>query len=866
MKTAHPAGDPVVLTGNHLSISDKDTDPSDIQLTVKMTSRTSGKLQRYDHLTNSERTLRPGDVFYYQDVLEGDVLFLAGPDDDDVISLQVTDGDFKEDVQIRIQRVDKNAGPEEPRERDPSGACLMEFNVTEWAVREDTEVVEIPVVRSGDLSVTCSVLCSTESESAEAGSDFDPRPLGAESSRLFFLRGVKVVHCPVTIKDDEFHEGEEHFMARLSQPQVELPGNTSASAALTGSKDQLIVRIRDEEDLTRVQFNQSVYRPGASTSSAFITVERLGDLRFASKVFLNALDGSAKEGQDYVIKSRRLDFNPHDQSASIQVNFPATTRSDWSKSFQLVLSPLESINAALTGGRSAATIFIPPAPSSGPALLPAEPIVMSLTDSGEVQQAEVLPGRPLVCVTPCEPKHPLYNGSTQRLCRNLAVDVPRIRFYWEISPSGDPFGAGVFQRLSQGTAFSGVEDRVLDPIYFGRDFRVRCVAQPVGSVVGPASISRTVTVSSETSLCPAFVPDSENGQQPFSASLAYVNASDPLHPDTMRIQVQVPHADGMIPVLSTHPLYGIRHVLTEPAYRSHHRCSNLHPGLGFLAGQNLYGHLDSKACLWTFQAWYTMTELVQLCGGQVTSSGYHQTAGNSGQVQVTVRVPLYVTLVSASPYGSGWTSVEHQTEMEFSFSYAPVLLGQRGMAESKLALAGHHHQPHVTRIRADPDNGRLVVDFQTETKFAGRYQSSGTRLISPAHLGHQLMGFEVEQTWSHTNPAGSTVQKWRAVSNVTLQDYTGNYTVTLVPCKPDCSLPGINVTLPIHFQQPLRPEPVHFALETTFQLTNDVKTFLRKPRSIGDIKVRSMTGHCIRGTNDDYGMKGSGIRRILPSG
>ena len=54
--------------------------------------------------------------------------------------------------------------------------------------------------------------------------------------------------------------------------------------------------------------------------------------------------------------------------------------------------------------------------------------------------------------------------------------------------------------------------------------------------------------------------DDVAGQQPFSASLSYVNASDPHHPDTMRIQVVVPHSDGLIPIMSTQPLHGMRHV------------------------------------------------------------------------------------------------------------------------------------------------------------------------------------------------------------------------------------------------------------------------------------------------------------------
>lgn len=209
---------------------------------------------------------------------------------------------------------------------------------------------------------------------------------------------------------------------------------------------------------------------------------------------------------------------------------------------------------------------------------------------------------------------------------------------------------------------------------------------------------------------------------------------------------------------------------------------------------------------------------------------------NRGHVQVTVRVPLYVTLIGAST-GShqSWTSVEHQTEMEFSFSYASVLLGQRGVAETKLALAV---QPHVTRIRTDPNNGRLVIEFQTETRFAGRYLEAASRLLSPTHhhfIAGQLLGFDLELMWSQIYPTGATFQKWRAVSNYTLQDYTGNYTLVLTPCpassdqaqqiqpskfgrlvnkKDDCQTADLfNVTLPIHYQQPFRPEPVHYSLE-----------------------------------------------------
>lgn len=144
----------------------------------------------------------------------------------------------------------------------------------------------------------------------------------------------------------------------------------------------MTVRIRDDDDVTRVQFNQPVYR---STDDAItVIVDRLGDLRSESQIGVRCIDGGAKEGKDFVLKTRRLIFAPHQKTASIQLDFLA--RNTWPKSFQLVLDPKESVNAALVAGsQTTATVFIPPSATSGPALLPAEPIVVSLMDYGKVQ-------------------------------------------------------------------------------------------------------------------------------------------------------------------------------------------------------------------------------------------------------------------------------------------------------------------------------------------------------------------------------------------------------------------------------------------------------------------------------------------------
>lgn len=35
--------------------------------------------------------------------------------------------------------------------------------------------------------------------------------------------------------------------------------------------------------------------------------------------------------------------------------------------------------------------------------------------------------------------------------------------------------------------------------------------------------------------------------------------------------------------------------------------------------QLIYQHLNLKQCKWSFDAWYSMSDLVELCGGSVTS-------------------------------------------------------------------------------------------------------------------------------------------------------------------------------------------------------------------------------------------------------
>lgn len=80
---------------------------------------------------------------------------------------------------------------------------------------------------------------------------------------------------------------------------------------------------------------------------------------------------------------------------------------------------------------------------------------------------------------------------------------------------------------------------------------------------------------------------------------------------------------------------------------------------------------------------------------------------------VSVLLPLYVTYIfAAAP--TGWTSVEHRTEIEFSFFFDTFLW--KGGSHSDDAL---NASLSIVRIGTDL-SGHLYFEFKTVAKFYGK--------------------------------------------------------------------------------------------------------------------------------------------------
>uniref|UniRef100_A0A4W5K5R7 Uncharacterized protein n=1 Tax=Hucho hucho TaxID=62062 RepID=A0A4W5K5R7_9TELE len=144
-----------------------------------------------------------------------------------------------------------------------------------------------------------------------------------------------------------------------------------------------------------------------------------------------------------------------------------------------------------------------------------------------------------------------------------------------------------------------------------------------------------------------------------------------------------------------------------------------------------------------------------------------------------------------------------------TFTYDTSILWRDGIGSPPDApLQGSLH-PTSMRINGE---GRLVVTFRTEARFRGHFilshpgVSGSSVVTSDAHPGLQFSLFLVrsETTLTHT------LQTWSFVSQLSVRDYSGSYTVVLLPCL----IPEGGHTDPLVCHP--RP-PLSFSLDVRFQ-------------------------------------------------
>ncbi|KAL4608574.1 FRAS1-related extracellular matrix protein 2 [Arapaima gigas] len=732
----------------------------------------------------------------------------------------------------------------------------VQFRSPVYIGNEHEGQIVATVYRSGDINHRSTVRCYTRQGSAQVMMDFQERP-NTDESVITFLPGEVEKPCILTLVDDSVHEEDEELRLVLGSPKSD-----STFGASVGAQNETHVRIKDDVDKAIIKFAETKFsvsepREAGQVAVVHIPVVRVGDNSKVSLVRVHTKDGSATSGEDYYPISEDVEFKEGDTQHVVQVEVLFDGVREMREAFTVHLKPDENMVAETQ--MSKAIIYIEETNSMADVTFPSLPEVVSLLDydtpGRTADRPQPVAGYPVVCITACNPKYTDYD-KTGSICTSENINNTLTRYRWLVSAPAGPNGVtSPMREVDFDTFFTSSKLITLDSIYFQAGSRVQCAARAVNSdgSEGLELSSPVVTISVEEGMCqPRRV--GTVGAEPFSAKLRYTGADDLEHANLIKLTVTMPHIDGMLPVVSTRPLSNFELTLSPDGTRvGNHRCSNLldhhevstrHGFLTERAGDSgpvgetapyqyssalrgagvlrFYSNLNLEACLWEFVSYYDMSELLTDCGGTIGTDGQ---VLNLVQSYVTLRVPLYVSYVFHSPVGmGGWQHFDLQSELRLTFVYDTAILWRDGIGSPPQAELQGALYPTSMRIN---EQGRLVVNFRTEARFRGLFVAShsasplSSMVMCADHPGLTFNLSLVRSEPTYNQP----IQQWTFTSDFSVRDYSGTYTVKLVPCisaphleysfPPICSpREPITFDLDIRFQQVSDPVAVEFSLNT----------------------------------------------------
>ncbi|XP_036392654.1 FRAS1-related extracellular matrix protein 2-like [Megalops cyprinoides] len=721
----------------------------------------------------------------------------------------------------------------------------VQFRDAMYMANENEGQVSAMVYRSGDISYKSTVRCYTRQGSAQVMMDFNERP-NTDASIITFLPGEVEKPCILTLVDDSIHEEDEELRLVLGSPKSESPFGASI-----GAQNETLVKIKDDSDKAIIKFGETKFsvsepKEAGQVSVVRIPVLRVGDTSKVSVVRVHTKDGSANSGEDYHPVSEDIQFREGETQHFVEVEILFDGIREMREAFTVHLKPDENMVAETQ--MSKAIIYIEETNSMADVTFPSVPQVVSLLqydDTGRTKDTPPAGGYPVVCVTACNPKYSDYD-KTGSICSSEHINDTLTRYRWLVSaPTGLDGVTSPMREVDFNTFFTSSKLITLDSIYFQAGSRVQCAARAVNSNgdEGLELSSPIVSISMEEGMCqPRKV--GTVGAEPFSAKLRYTGPEDPDHPNLIKLIITMPHMDGMLPVVSTRPLSNFELTLSPDGTRvGNHRCSNLldfnevKTRYGFLtdATKNpevigetapyqyntplrssstlrFYRNLNLEACLWEFVSYYDMSELLTDCGGTIGTDGQ---VLNLVQSYVTLRVPLHVSYVFHSPVGAGgWQHFDLQSELRLTFVYDTAILWKDGVGSPPEAELQGALYPTSMRIN---EQGRLVVNFRTEARFRGLFVTSHSAssltsmIMCPDHPGLTFNLTLVRSEPTYNQP----MQQWTFISDFAVRDYSGTYTVKLIPCT---AAPSLEYTLPVVCNP---REPVTFDLDIRFQQVSD---------------------------------------------
>ncbi|XP_072320110.1 FRAS1-related extracellular matrix protein 3 [Eucyclogobius newberryi] len=744
----------------------------------------------------------------------------------------------------------------------------VQFKDGSYKADESDGEVRAVVYRSGDVSLKSTVRCYTRQGSAQVMMDYAERP-NTDASIVTFLPGESEKPCVVKLEDDEVHEDDEEFRLVLGSAK-----SASPYGASVGEPKEALVSVTDKKDKPVIRFSEikfSVREPQVKGNVAVVTIPilRVGDTSKVSVVRVHTKDGSATSGEDYNPLSEDVEFKDGEKEHFVEIEILYDGEREMREAFTVHMKPDDNMVSEVQMNK--AIVYIEEMDSVADVTFPAVPQVASLLmydDTPKLKDRPFPPnGYPVVCVTACNPKYHDFD-KTGSICAVENINDTLTQYRWLVSaPTGPDGVTSPMREVDTNTFFTNTKSITLDSIYFRAGSRIQCAARAFNTN-GDAGLelsSPIVVVSREEGMCQPRIPDTV-GAEPFSAKIRYTGPNDPDFPNLIKLTVNMPHMDGMLPVISTRPLSNFELTLSPDGTRvGNHRCSNLldfneiQTGYGFITDTTknpeiigetspyqyssalrssnslrFYRNLNLEACLWEFSSFYDMSELLNDCGGSIGTDGQ---VLNLVQSYVSVRVPLFVSYVFHSPVAvGGWQHFDLQSELKLTFVYDTAILWQDGIGsppESELQGAMY---PTSMRIN---EEGRLVVNFKTEARFRGQFIMTHTAAsVSSIVICADHPGLTFTLGLVRTEPTyNQPMQQWSFVSDFAVRDYSGTYTVKLVPCiaspTGEFSVPPVchpreplTFDIDIRFQQVSDPVAAEFSLNTQMFLLSKKELWL----------------------------------------
>uniref|UniRef100_A0A8C6QSG7 FRAS1-related extracellular matrix protein 2 n=2 Tax=Nannospalax galili TaxID=1026970 RepID=A0A8C6QSG7_NANGA len=744
----------------------------------------------------------------------------------------------------------------------------MQFKERVYTGSENDGQIVAVIHRSGDTQYRSSVRCYTRQGSAQVMMDFEERP-NTDISIITFLPGETEKPCVLQLMDDELFEEVEELRLVLGTPR-----SSSPFGAAVGEQNETLIKIEDDADKAIIKFGEtkfSVTEPKDTGESVVVKIPviRQGDTSKVSVVRVHTKDGSATSGEDYHPVSEEIEFKEGETQHIVEIEVIFDGVREMREAFTVHLRPDENMIAETQ--MTKAIVYIEEMNSMADVTFPSVPQIVSLLMYDDTSKAREdtgpTSGYPVICITACNPKYSDYD-KTGSICASENINDTLTRYRWLISAPAGPDGVtSPMREVDFDTFFTSSKMISLDSVYFQPGSRVQCAARAVNANgnEGLELMSPIVTVSRGEGLCQPRVPGVV-GAEPFSAKLRYTGPKDPDFANLVKLTVTMPHIDGMLPVISTRELSNFELTLSPDGTRvGNHKCSNLldynevKTQHGFLTNATknpevigetypyqysapvrgsstlrFYRNLNLEACLWEFVSYYDMSELLTDCGGTIGTDGQ---VLNLVQSYVTLRVPLYVSYVFHSPVGvGGWQHFDLKSELRLTFVYDTAILWNHGIGSPPEAELQGSLYPTSMGIG---DEGRLAVNFKTEAQFHGLFVLSHPASFTRSMImsaDHPALTFSLRLIRSQPT-YNQPIQQWSFVSDFAVRDYSGTYTVKLVPCttpsNQEYRLPvtcnprePVTFDLDIRFQQVSDPVAAEFSLNTHMYLLSKKSLWL----------------------------------------